>query len=393
MERNEFIAVPCGPVSTSYSNLIAELKSKNEELISFYVSETKAILSNDICKALNDIEVKIIDYPLYGWCDTYTIHDFKEDIYPLIDELQKLYQVIDNSDLRGLLGCLLELLMSLMHILEDIFFQEHSGSDQFVVPKNVTGRISEILDIIEQLEKSGIEIPKRIKDLLDKLKKILKPIRVAPINNLLGVFYPRDYRIELSKPNIESWISTGIDFNEKLLDVYSHELFHAFHFKYVTSLSYWVSIDKIVKESLARYIEFRYCMKYIGTPEVICNHMQSWNNNDMYDFPYSGAKYLNKIENLCETVFQLSICDKQCALSVIEKFHKTDPMASVTLVSVEFTPGGQRYDYICNDTTVRVGDMVEVPGRYSGVVPLNVVDVKIIRKNKLTIKYKTAKKL
>ena len=322
------------------SELIKRLREKNDELISFYVSETKAIITDDIIKKLKEIRIDIIDNPIYGWFDTYTIYDFKDEIQKLIEEIETLI-----TNIRGILVCLsnrqddkrgkynigiefllsiLDSLKSILGMLRNIDLQDHNGDNSPIISNKILEEIKNILKKIEDLENQLKDIPTNIKDLIEKIKRMLQPISVKPMGDVLGVFYPRDFKIELSRNNINDWISQSIDFEKKLLNVYSHELFHAFHFLYVTSISYWRKIQSIVKESLARYIEFRYCMKFIGVPEIICDHMESWNSNDMFDFPYSGAKYLNRVENLCESIFKSSLLNKKSAFLMIDSFYEKE---------------------------------------------------------------------
>lgn len=314
---------PVVSVPTVAFSPVSELKKHNDALISFYIAETKSFLTKSQYDYLSNVEV-IIDDTDIPYFEIVGRYDLREIINEIEELLERKGSVI--CDFRGLLEELLRILWKILELegyLCDFppVCQFGDNGEPFNIPNISFQHITKIRDLnselkslIEKLRKLlnegqwSQETIKLIEDILNRIwPKIVGRKRTSTV---LGTFTASQKRITLYKLAIENWLS-DVDYFKKLLDVYSHELFHAFHYAHMKKTKQWEYDDKsrMVKESLARYIEYRYGMLYICETAISADLIRMWNDNDMCDFPYAGAKYVEKFSGLCELMFKDSVCN------------------------------------------------------------------------------------
>lgn len=173
----------------------------------------------------------------------------------------------------------------------------------------------------EELSKRFEEQSKNLIDeLLDSLKRMMKDERLSPfdidkvrriidafkerdfVSLILGRYYHQKRMVVLYKQNI---IDTAIDNDiySNMKRVLAHEMFHAIHHylfdgaKQVRSKFGKNGHGSIVKEGLARLIEYNYCKDTLNTKLAAkyCSELEeSWNNHFFEAYPYSAAKYLEE---------------------------------------------------------------------------------------------------
>lgn len=163
--------------------------------------------------------------------------------------------------------------------------------------------IYELLDTLKKLLKDGQFQPFDV----DKVKRIIDVFKERyVISIVLGRYYHQRRTIVLYKQNI---IDTAInkDIYSNMKRVLTHEMFHAIHHflfdgaKQVRSKFGKNGYGSIVKEGLARLIEYNYCKDTLNTKLATkyCDELEkSWNNNFFEVYPYSAAKYLEEYSSL-----------------------------------------------------------------------------------------------
>ena len=196
------------------------------------------------------------------------------------------------------------------------------------------------------LERLTSEICKQFKDNYEEnYKNIFKELEelfqnVGLIDVILGEFNNYNKTITLYNKAIEDYASSlGIDYKIVMEQVFIHELFHAFHYKdndeeLVERRDY---TSKVIKESLARCFEVDYFLNIKLTlndkkmndscDKIIESIKESWNKYPVYNYPYSGVRYIFKCskkgENVIEVIkslFTLSLTDMDNALRKLFKY-------------------------------------------------------------------------
>ncbi|MCR4660575.1 MAG: hypothetical protein K5765_01080 [Clostridia bacterium] len=168
-------------------------------------------------------------------------------------------------------------------------------------------------NIREMKEEKLIENYESIKEFLNKhlpfsmetwmviIPNVIK--NLLPPAELLGVYNHSKNKIILYVKAIENdCIKNNIPFGEKLFSVFAHEVFHAFHYSlcYLNKQTWqqsWYQHVEIIKESLARYVEYKYTDNtYIQTD--LKNEMM---HSPMIVWPYSGALYIINTQTNSQT--------------------------------------------------------------------------------------------
>lgn len=305
--------------SISFNNDIEviKLKKHNNELLNFYDFETKSTLTSYQLDLLSKLKVVIVRDSNDLCCEIVGRYDLREVIMEIESILEENNHV---SDFRCLLESLLELLRKLFEIESSDADYNNEGfyilsNGSFYISKEYYDSINEIeqeiktiiLKINKKLDSHGWseDTKKLIKDILDRIYP--KIISRKKYSALLGRFSASGLMITLYETTIKNWLPT-VDLEKKMLDVYSHELFHAYHYVHMINRAGWHYDyqSRIVKESLARYLEYKYGQSYINDTKITSNLVRIWNDYDMLDLPYAGAKYVEKYVSLCELMFKES---------------------------------------------------------------------------------------
>lgn len=172
----------------------------------------------------------------------------------------------------------------------------------------------ELLKHFEEQSKNLID------ELLDSLKRMMQDDRLSPfdidkVGRIIDAFKERDFTslilgryyyqrrtIVLYKQNI---IDTAIDNDvySNMKRVLTHEMFHAIHHylfdgaKQVRSKFGKKDYGSVVKEGLARLVEYNYCKDELSTKigTKYCAELEeSWDSHFFEVYPYSAAKYLEE---------------------------------------------------------------------------------------------------
>ena len=171
-------------------------------------------------------------------------------------------------------------------------FEHHKKDD------NIDGLLGHLADsIVSNYTQEGMDYS--FDDSLRKLRKLFgeHPIPLGARGAIvLGEYVHSDDepRVILYSKAIENSCITG-NCMDTYRQVFVHELFHAYHYQYVAFLKGNDIFQRndytssIVKESLASYFEKQFCDKE-NMPNRIA---ESWDNFDVVDYPYSGARYID----------------------------------------------------------------------------------------------------
>lgn len=155
-----------------------------------------------------------------------------------------------------------------------------------------------------------------IDELIDALKRMLKDERFSPfdvdkvkriidafkerdfVSLILGRYYHQRRMIVLYRQNIIDTAKNNDVYNN-MLRVLTHEMFHAIHHFVFDGAKQFLSkfgkkgYGSVVKEGLARLVEYNYCKDELNGE--YCQELEdSWNNHFFEVYPYSAAKYLEE---------------------------------------------------------------------------------------------------
>jgi len=197
-------------------------------------------------------------------------------------------------------------------------------------------------ETITLLEKQFCELPTKA---INDIKKIITKIKRLKFNtNLLGTFSTNKTITLYIESIFDHAVNNKVSFLKSMLEVFVHELFHAYHFFTINNTNEWKSCNKIIKESFAAYFEYLYCK---SQNIYVFNLERDWQKYDMYTYPYSGAQYLkDKVFNTHDIgsirkannhitsydfdscvsfsfsqLFKLSLLDSSCALKVFDIYY------------------------------------------------------------------------
>lgn len=307
-------------VPTKVCTAVAKLKQNDDALISFYIAETKSLLTKQLYNDIKNIEVVIdeAENPYFEIVGRYDLREIAEEIKGLLENNSNFI-----GDFRELLDVLLRIIWEILQSepSNDFLLTNQLGvnGEPFNIPnfsfrfisriRDLEGELKSIIDQIRRMLNEGqwsARTRRLIEDILNRTwPKIVGRKRASIV---LGNFSASKKQITLFKVAIENWLP-DVDYFDKLLDVYSHELFHAFHYINMKNHKKWEYDEnsRIVKESLARYIEYRYGLLNICDTAISSDLIRMWNDYDMHDFPYAGAKYVEKYIGLCELMFKVSV--------------------------------------------------------------------------------------
>ena len=308
----------CMSTSVSINNqTVRKLKGHNDELISFYIAETKSVLSQIQYEDLSNIKVVIdksndIYFEIIG---RYDLREIIEEIKTILEGNRHL------SDLTNVIEELLQLLYQLLDI--EYSCQNRNENTPFLIENGIHYISRNYRNNINEIESNIKAIMDKIKEMLEshnwpiETRKLIeyilniifpKIISRKRISSVLGTFTASKFLITLYEKAIKEWLP-NVELDKKMLNVYSHELFHAYHYVHMQGQGKWAYDDesRIVKESLARYIEYKFGMFNIHETTITSDLIRMWNNYDMFDFPYAGAKFVEHFSGLCELMFKESI--------------------------------------------------------------------------------------
>ena len=259
--------------------------------IDFFCSETHRDITKEQIKKLSDIELCFVydESPseIYG---KYSTEEINKDIKELLDSI------------RGKSGAEREQLKRIEELFEAISkrLDENKPWDE-----ELNGLIRCISgDIIEGCR--GLK--RKIKSIQKKTAKRKRRFLT------LGQFDAEKWEIRFYMKNIDTVYHLKnleqSDRGDLLGSLAAHELFHAFHYIQMTDKRKWTYDDEksiTVVESLAKYIEYRFCVEY-GKGHMMRNDIRNmWGRFTMDEFPYAGAKHIDRFPNLCELMFKESI--------------------------------------------------------------------------------------
>ena len=134
---------------------------------------------------------------------------------------------------------------------------------------------------------------------------------------MLGCYYSDKNEIILYTCTICNCCTKNrIDFDEEIISVLAHELFHAIHyfaisdFQISPSTKFWGSKNnnyKTVIESLARYFEYTWCIKNKYN-DIKNGLIREANTTRFPGWPYAGAKIFMHCDNYAfEDIFHISV--------------------------------------------------------------------------------------
>ncbi len=258
--------------------------------MNFFYSETHRDITKEQRKKLFEIELNFVydESPseIYG---KYSTEEINKDIKELLDSI------------RGKSGAEREQLKRIEELFEAISkrLDENKPWDE-----ELNGLIRCISDIIEGCR--GLK--RKIKSIQKKTAKRQRRFLT------LGQFDAEKWEIRFYMKNIDTVYHLKnleeSDVNDIFNSLLAHEYFHAFHYIQMTDKRKWTYDDEksiTVVESLAKYIEYRYCVKY-GIGNMMRDDIRDmWGRFTMDEFPYAGAKHIDRFPNLCELMFKESI--------------------------------------------------------------------------------------
>lgn len=143
-----------------------------------------------------------------------------------------------------------------------------------------------------------------VKDLIDDIDNILSKYKIT--YSITGKYDSETNKIIVYYLNLSQWDGvTENDYKARLCMVLAHELFHAFHFKYLDSpivlldTSYYATV---VKEALADYFAYHFCkcdmrvkdakISLRDAKEVGDERYHYWERHLRLDDPYARAYYI-----------------------------------------------------------------------------------------------------
>lgn len=121
-------------------------------------------------------------------------------------------------------------------------------------------------------------------------------------------------RIVLYNNVIDRSVNSGKTIVQAYEEVFVHELFHALHYEYAAKVSEEIEkrkdyTSKVVKESLAAYFEFMYCIEHNISTDIDGD----WKAFEPDVYPYSGARCINAWDEFND-VLSASYSDMDIAL-------------------------------------------------------------------------------
>lgn len=133
----------------------------------------------------------------------------------------------------------------------------------------------------------------------DKIKRVIDAFENREFTDvILGEYRPTSRTIVLYRKPIIDTAKNG-DVISNMKRVLVHEMFHAYHhLVFDGGKPMFTSFKKggygdVAKESLARFVEYNYCKDELNG--YYCRELEySWNTRFFENYPYSGAKYLEK---------------------------------------------------------------------------------------------------
>ena len=161
------------------------------------------------------------------------------------------------------------------------------------------------------------------------IKKDLEDLfhNVGSKSIILGIFDNSTKTITLYVNAINQHANNlRIPYIQALEVTFIHELFHAFHHKNnnIELVNRWDYTSQVVKESLASYFEYRYCIKY-NYLAAAKDLDKSWLQYSVYCYPYSGALSFKKNNCNFKDIFDISLTDMDGSLRQLlhaELFYK-----------------------------------------------------------------------
>ena len=88
---------------------------------------------------------------------------------------------------------------------------------------------------------------------------------------------------------------TGKELEDLFLAVLIHEMFHAYHYSFISNNHNSIEYNdySVIAESLASFVEYLYCNRYLKNTSLSSSIKKSWSEHSVLIYPYSGAKMLD----------------------------------------------------------------------------------------------------
>ncbi len=311
---------------------ISDLKVALQNEIQFFYDVFESFfaikISNEVKDKLGNVNI-VFSY--YIKQDIYKPR--VDDVIPLVQGLEeKIKNVIKELNIRG------------------------NGEDSESVADHALNDMGKILDElrrdgIDGLSQSSKMMSDRLLTLFERYPAIIRDIkRITVLLNMgttytLGEYLESENKIVLYLSNIyNSAKSISVRPELYVVSVFIHELFHAAHYFLCNEKSQYDKHSTIIKESLASYFQYKYFdlniddkenrsnlyyadnMKKSNKKDICYMIERDW-NFDMNDYPYAGARYMQKYQNgfcnnhLCQDLFYKSILSFEDAYNVLNYFY------------------------------------------------------------------------
>lgn len=232
-------------------------------------------------------------------------------VYKIIEIYKSLLRELENSEdlVRN----------ALIEIIEEVFPNHFQNRNlDFPVNKEIEESEDTFNKIITSLNRTikSEELPPLAKQELKRIKREVEKNKKRMPYPLLGVYKNDEHCIEIYyktiKDSVKKWIEEDFEnntttyksingntvddievteaFYNRITQTLAHELFHSIH--YCIGMEESISQKaRIVIESTADYFAYLWCLKegysYCGNKRC-----KEWCNQDIFSWPYAGAKYL-----------------------------------------------------------------------------------------------------
>ena len=301
MTSDNWPSSQCGELAEPLVKLAADLTVKKEikealQNESFYILTILSNLLSDKVKMENTIRLHVSDELKTVLDVPDTFEKLKSELEGVLEELKKKH---DDEDK------ICEFLIVLRDALQALYDEMQGYDDKSYIRnrENIRGRALKALDV--ERKRPCETCPDREQCKLFKINQSWIIPLIRKIKNKVtfraGEYCDATKTITLfrsvlgeydDRSNYAEWLGT-----------FAHELFHAFHFEQsepIKDKKDWNKWDEVLIESLAAFFEDTYCKNagfYMDQGEFdrISGYLKkSWDLEDLWDWPYSGAKALTE---------------------------------------------------------------------------------------------------
>lgn len=275
----------------SYSNTNNRLDKNDIHEITWLLRQNTPRIYKEIKKIteydeeLTDMEISLKDINIF-----YIFKREKEryegtSIEEIIEQAEKVLDMIDQN-----CNSCREKPCRLYNLRKDIDAFLKNRSEENI--NNILGKFINQQDVNYKCVVKNLwrEMLKLKKMLLDRSREIPILGRYNASTDTITLYLGNIY--DCKKNEEESDISAENNYKYNVVDVFAHELFHAYHARCIKAEGKTFDIvtdkEKIVVESLASYFENAFANGH----SCYSNLVDAWKRNTIYSWPYAGAKHL-----------------------------------------------------------------------------------------------------